>query len=299
LSPTPLVTEYDIKVIGHGKVIPEGFTMRNCPNRDTKIDIKPILADRKMFKFFSKQDALTLLACHRAWEMASIQDENYGERTGIYLCVGILPFEDKPLDKIAKLSQDENGKFDMKRSSTDSFHAMNPLLTFKCLPNMPLYHLSKHLQVTGRYFMTYPGIPEWFCALRKAMDDLTNGVVDYAIVGSAADQKNYLVEHHLRRINPALLNRHIDSASSLVLTSKDSYKALGRITRLETCYTPFNPLEEKEILVKSQDIFPAYLGVVEPSLYLDFALVNQNVIKKADYKWQGNADNYCHVEMEL
>ena len=286
-----------IKILGHGKVTPEGMNLEQCPSRETKYDLTKILKDRKAMKFFSKQDGLTLAACHQAWSQANINDPDYADRTGIYLCVGILPFEDKPLEKIAMLSQSD-GKLDMHKSSTDSFNAMNPLLTFKCLPNMPLFHVSSHFGITGRYFMTYPGIPEWFSALNRAIEDLQQGLVDYAIVGSAADQNNYLVSHHLRRIRPDLLEKSIDACSALVLTTREEFKPIGHINTVETRYKAFNPLENKSLLIQNAGVLPVHAGVVEPSLYLTLHL-EKATATTVTYTWQGDADNFCKIEMEV
>ncbi|MBI2520862.1 MAG: hypothetical protein HYV97_10610 [Bdellovibrio sp.] len=289
--------QVEISILGFGQVIPEGMSFNACPNRETKIDFGTILKDRKASKFFSKQDSLALLACHQAWSMSNIVDPNYHDRTGIYLCVGILPFEDKPLQKIAELSQTD-GMLDMQKSSTDSFNAMNPLLTFKCLPNMPLYHVSATLGITGRYFMTYPGIPEWFSALERAVFDLQSGLVDYAIVGAAADQNNYLVQHHIRRIRPDLLDKLVDVSSAMVLTTQRNGTPLARIKNIETKYQAFNPLGNKSLLVQSSGAFFAHTGVVEPSLYLNFKLQERND-KELCYSWKGSNYNSCSMTLEL
>ncbi len=286
-----------INILGFSQVIPEGMTWTDCPTRDTKIDFGTILKDRKASKFFSKQDSLALIASHNAWSMAKIEDPEYHDRTGIYLCVGILPFEDKPLQKIAQLSQ-VDGVLNMQRSSTESFNAMNPLLTFKCLPNMPLYHVSASLGITGRYFMTYPGIPEWFSALERAVFDLQSGLVDYAIVGAAADQNNYLVQHHVRRIRPDLLDKLVDVSASMVLTTKTNLKAIAKIKKVETKYQAFNPLENKSMLVQSSGQFFAHAGVVEPSLYLNLKL-QENRDKEINYRWTGSNSNSCSMTVEM
>ena len=209
----------------------------------------------------------------------------------------VLPFEDKPLQKIAQLSQTD-GMLDMQKSSTDSFNAMNPLLTFKCLPNMPLYHVSATLGITGRYFMTYPGIPEWFSALERAVFDLQTGLVDYAIVGAAADQNNYLVQHHIRRIRPDLLDKLVDVSSAMVLTTKKTGAELARLINIETKYQAFNPLENKSLLVQSSGAFFSHAGVVEPSLYLNLKLKERSN-DQITYSWKGSMTNSCSMTAEL
>ena len=102
------------------------------------------------------------------------------------------------LDNIAERSQ-ENGEMSFNKFSTDCFNSMNPLLTFKCLPNMPLFHISYNLGIKGRYNMTYPGHQDFFESFIRGVEDLQDGVIKHAIVGAACDQNNLLVKHHLKR----------------------------------------------------------------------------------------------------
>ncbi len=257
---------------------------------------RQLLKDKKLFKFLSKQDALGLSAAGQAWSQAQIEriDANYSERTGIYLCVGILPFEDGPLHTLYENSK-EGDHFSMKNFSNKAFPAMNPLLTFKCLPNMPLFHISNNFQITGRYFMTYPGIPEWFEVLKRAIDDLNEGVVEYAIVGAIADQQNFLVSHHLQRINHALAARAIDASSVLILSAGQKLTSFGKIEEVSVSYRPFDPLGQKELLIQSADDYQtdSFTGVAQASLFFTEALARTELKMPLRYCWRGDEWNYC------
>ena len=56
-----------------------------------------------------------------------------------------------------------------QRFSTDAFSALNPLLTFRCLPNMPAFHVSLNFDIQGPYFVSYPGIGQFYLALEEAV----------------------------------------------------------------------------------------------------------------------------------
>lgn len=286
-----------ISVIGAGHVIPGGLEEGRIPSGETDFEFRSLLKDKKSFKFFSKQDALALVAAHRAWTQAAIDDPAYPDSTGIYFCSGILPFDLTPMEKAIDLSL-EGGAFSYEKFSTAGYESMNPLLTFKCLPNMPLFHISANLGITGRYYMTYPGVPEWFTAFSRAMDDLEEGNITYAIVGAVADQRNHLVRHHVRRINPGLVDKLVDSASVLVLTRGVVPQARALVRRVQSHYVPFDPFEDMELLLIDAACFPLHPGVVEASLYFSLNM-EQNRRGPHQYRWGGPRGGYCLLEMEL
>lgn len=183
-------------------------------------EVMDYLKNVKDRKLMSKQDKLAILTAAKAWRESKIaKDEEILSETGIYFCVGILPFIDKELEKLAKLSQ-KDGKFDEELFSTSGFNSMNPLLTFKCLPNMPLFHISFNLDITGRYMMSYPNSDDFLVTLERAIDDLKDGQIKAAIVGAACDQQNILVKHHLARLSEGLEHKAVDCSASLILEHK-------------------------------------------------------------------------------
>jgi 3-oxoacyl-(acyl-carrier-protein) synthase len=166
---------------------------------ETAVDVMPWLKSRKMRKFMGKQDQLAVIAAGMAARNAGISDEDLRLRTGLYLCVGSIPFEREEIETIAKNSSD-NGEFSMERFSTKGFDEVNPLLTFRCLPNMPIFHVSLNLNIQGPYFITYPGPGQFYLALEQAVFALESGEIEYAFVGGVADQNNFLVQHHFHRL---------------------------------------------------------------------------------------------------
>jgi hypothetical protein len=210
-------------------------------------DPSPWLRVRKNRKFMGPQDDLAVVAAGRALEAAGGAEALPAERTGLFMAVGYLPFERESLDLLVETSTDADGRFSAQRFSRESFAALNPLLTFRCLSNMPAFHVSVNFDVQGPYFVTYPGPGQLYVALEEAVDALRARRVDRALVCGVAHQRNALVEHHFAREQPPVAaERLLDGAGCLVLERAESAgaRAQARLIDLEVRYTPFHPFEE-------------------------------------------------------
>ncbi|MGH9856483.1 MAG: beta-ketoacyl synthase N-terminal-like domain-containing protein, partial [Acidobacteriota bacterium] len=148
--------------------------------------------------FMGKQDQLAVIAAGMAARDAGLSEKDLRCKTGIYLCVGYIPFEQQDIESIARNSTID-GKFSMDLFSTKGFEQVNPLLTFRCLPNMPIFHVSFNLNIQGPYFITYPGPAQFYMALEQACIAIESGEIEFALVGGVADQNNFLVQHHYKR----------------------------------------------------------------------------------------------------
>lgn len=145
-----------------------------------------------------KQDMLSVIACGQAIKSGGICPELLQERAGLFLSVGYIPFEREDVDELTRSSMQE-GEFSMESFSRNALYQTNPLLTFRCLPNMPIFHTSLNFKIQGPYFISYPGIGQFYLALEQALMHLESGLVDLALVGGIADQDNFLVSHHFSR----------------------------------------------------------------------------------------------------
>ena len=116
-------------------------------------EVLPWLKSRKMRKYMGKQDELAVIASGKAFRMAGIADADARERVGIYLCVGYIPFERADIEALTTHSI-RGGRFSMELFSTAGIEQVNPLLTFRCLPNMPIFHVSLNFGICGPYFVT-------------------------------------------------------------------------------------------------------------------------------------------------
>ena len=179
------------------------------------VDPTPFLLSPKTRKYMGRQDELALVAAALAARDAALSTDLARHRIGLYCAVGYIPFEREDLDGLADGSI-ENGAVSLSRFARVAFASLNPLLTFKCLSNMPAYHVSANLDIQGPYLVTYPGPGPLYQALSEACHALSSGLIDAALVLGVAHQTNALVQHHLSRIgaDPGAAR---DAAACLVL----------------------------------------------------------------------------------
>lgn len=201
-------------------------------------DPTPFLKTRKSRKYMGLQDDLAVVAAGRALASAGLTAADLGERAGLFLAVGYIPFLDADIAPVLAASMNDEGtRFDVQRFGAGGFQKAHPLLTFRCLPNMPAYHVSACFDVQGPYFVTYPGPSELYAALEEAKLALDSGKIDVALVGAVAAQSNFLVRHHFARLEPPEHELH-DVAAMLVLERSAGSRSLGTLTALEIRYRP-------------------------------------------------------------
>jgi 3-oxoacyl-(acyl-carrier-protein) synthase len=179
-------------------------------------DSTPFLKSRKTRKFMGRQDELAVVAAARALASASLTAP-LGERCGLYAAVGYIPFEESDITQLLEASLDGDA-FSMQHFSTNAFGALNPLLTFRVLPNMPAFHISLNFDIQGPYTVSYPGAAQFYVALEEAFAALDAHAIDIALVAAVADQENYLVRHHFRDLDPARLT---NAAACLIIEREE------------------------------------------------------------------------------
>lgn len=222
-----------------------------------RADPSAFLRMRKMRKYMGRQDDLAVEAAGRALQAAGLAAP-LGERCGLYLAVGYIPFERSDMDALIGASL-EDGRFSMPRFASAGMLAINPLLTFRVLPNMPAFHVSLNFDIQGPYLVGYPGAGQFYVALDEAAAAIESGAIDVALVGAVADQRNVLVEHHMSRVDPPVTaDRLVDAAGFLVLERAD--RAAGRAAPLKARMTgfelrysppdPFGPTPASECLAR-------------------------------------------------
>src|SRR5262245_40347683 len=107
---------------------------------ETDCDPQPFLRATKLRKYMGLQDELAVVAAGRALESAGWAPGGVApERIGLYIVVGFIPFEESDILPLLQASLDERGHFSMEHFSTTGYRAVNGLLTFRCLPNMPAF----------------------------------------------------------------------------------------------------------------------------------------------------------------
>jgi 3-oxoacyl-(acyl-carrier-protein) synthase len=216
---------------------------------DANADARSYLKVRKMRKYMGVQDALAVVAAGEALRAAGLEAP-LGERAGLYLAVGFIPFVAEDIDLLLEGSITDEGAFSMPQFTRVGYRAVNPLLTFRCLSNMPAFHVSVNFDIQGPYSTGYPGAGQLYAALEDACLALEEGAIDVALVGGVAHQRNFLVEHHFARLDPPVpAERLRDGAGVLVLERASSAAARGASVRatLEEwalAYEPHHPFEQ-------------------------------------------------------
>ena len=184
------------------------------------------LKTRKMIKFMGKQDRLAVAAAALAAKQAGLSQETLQHRTGLYLVSGHIPFAEEDMLPLAQHSTDTAGAFSMELFSGVGLDQVNPLLTFRCLPNMPIFHVSYNLGIQGPSMTSFPGLGQFYQVLEQALWALHEDEIEVALVGAVADQNNFLVDYHWSRVGAR--EPRPDAAGFLVLRKGPDGLALLR-----------------------------------------------------------------------
>jgi 3-oxoacyl-(acyl-carrier-protein) synthase len=238
------------------------------PGEPLTLDPRAFLVSPKSRKYMGVQDDLAVVAAGNALADAGLAGRELGERAGLYITTGYIPFNESDIAGVLEASL-EDGRFSMARFAGGGFQRAHPLLTFRCLPNMPAYHVSVNFAVRGPYFVTYPGAGQAYLALEEARAALDSGEIDVALVMAVAHQRNFLVEHHFARIDRPVASSELrDVGACLVIETAERARARnapvrGALTALQVEYTPFDALasvcEERE-MVSGATLPPGTLG---------------------------------------
>jgi hypothetical protein len=214
-----------IGILGAGSVVLEP---------GAECDPLPFLRTRKSRKYMGLQDDLAVVAAGRA--LADAGGPQLGERAGLYLAVGYIPFADADIAPVLAASLGDNGGFDVRKFGAGGYQKAHPLLTFRCLPNMPAYHVSACFDVQGPYYVTYPGPSAFYSALESAVAALDAGEIEIALVGAVAAQSNFLVRHHFARLTPPLDADDLRDVAAILVLSRDGQR--GTLDALNLAYAP-------------------------------------------------------------
>jgi len=202
------------------------------------------LRSRKTRKFMGTQDDLAVLAAGTALGRAQLGPDKLGERAGLFAVVGYIPFNAEDIDPVLAASL-EGERFSMQKFSSGGFQRAHPLLTFRCLPNMPAFHVSANFDLQGPYFVSYPGPGQVYAALEEAQQALVEHSIDVAVVLAVEHQRNFLVEHHFQRLTPPTAATELwDAGACLVLQRAEEVpKPRATLLELTQSYEPHAVLE--------------------------------------------------------
>lgn len=227
---SPLLTAGAEQVVltGGGHVLLDGG------DSDENVDSRPYLRSRKTRKYMGLQDELAVIAAGRALDSAGLRaepDAFDGQRCGVFLVVGHIPFEARDIDTLMEGAAPD-GELSLPAFTSTGFRAVSPLLTFRCLPNMPAFHISTNFAIQGPSLVTFPGPGQFYNVLSEAAWQLAEGRIDVAVVGGIAHQRNFLVEQHLARLDvPPDPTALCDAAGCLILERRRHADERGATVR--------------------------------------------------------------------
>jgi 3-oxoacyl-(acyl-carrier-protein) synthase len=264
------------------------------PGEPFTLDPRAFLVSPKSRKYMGVQDDLAVVAAGNALADAGLAGRELGERAGLFITTGYIPFNQSDIAGVLEASLDGE-RFSMARFAGGGFQRAHPLLTFRCLPNMPAYHVSVNFAVRGPYFVTYPGAGQTYLALEEARAALDSGEIDVALVMAVAHQRNFLVEHHFARLDRPVASSELrDVGACLVIETAERARARnapvrGSLAALQVEYTPFDSLasacEERETL--SGAAFPP--GTLGPGTLGSAALGPAALFCALDDAWRSSA----------
>ncbi len=210
-------------------------------------DPSQYLREKKAKKFLGLQDALAVVAVGRALEASGLLGTLPAERTGLYLAVGYIPAVERDFLPVLEGSLDEKAQFSLERFAADGYTRAHPLLAFRCLPNMPAYHVAASFGIEGPYSVLYPSAGELYLALDEACSALGRGDIDVAVVVGVAHQRNFLVEHHFQRLVPPVPAARLRDGAAAFVLEREARPGRGparaRLQALDVNYEPFDCLE--------------------------------------------------------
>lgn len=208
---------------------------------DGRLDTLPFLKERKSKKYLGRQDELAVITAGRALAQAELVGD-LGERVGLYVAVGHIPFEERDIEPVFERSLDESGEFSMQKFSNGGYQRAHPLLAFRCLPNMPAFHVAANFGIEGPYQVAYPSDGQLYVVLEQAVFALRERTIDHALVCGVAHQRNFLVKHHHHRIGVSPDSLQDAGATVVLERAGERVPPLAHLDELVLSYAPFNPL---------------------------------------------------------
>ncbi len=145
--------------------------------------------DAKLVRFMSKETQFATIAASKAIE--DTKTFPYSEyEIAIYAGTGTTGIEFTDIEKMLNTSVDENGLFDIKKFGSEALYALNPLISFQILPNMPVCVASIYSKIKGNNQVFNPWEGNAAHALLEAYYDLQMEKEKCVIVGGSDYKTN-------------------------------------------------------------------------------------------------------------
>jgi 3-oxoacyl-[acyl-carrier-protein] synthase II len=143
------------------------------------------LLPAKLRKFMSEAALLGCLAGREAWQAAELAGRVERDRIGLFAASGLTSASFQSASQMLAHSVDEAGRFSAARLGERGLSLVNPLDSFKILPNMPPCILSVLLGVRGPSLVFNPSEDQGAAALAEGIRAVADGEVEAALAGGA------------------------------------------------------------------------------------------------------------------
>jgi len=139
----------------------------------------------KVRKFMSEAALLGCLAGREAWQQAGLEGRVAPERIGIYAASGLTAANFEAASDMLGHCVGPEGEFSAELLGAAGLARMNPLDSFRILPNMPPCILAMLLGIRGPSLVFNPFEDQGAAALIEAMQAIAGGEVEAALTGAS------------------------------------------------------------------------------------------------------------------
>jgi len=208
---------------------------------------------RKLVKFMSAASLIGCLAGKEAAEEAAVRERFEPERIGIFSATGLTAANLDGTTQMLQASIDSEGEFSETLFGKVGLGLMNPLNSFKVLPNMPPCILSILLGIKGPNLIFNPWEGQTAASIYEGFKAVIEGDVDCALVGAADTASSPPTVIYLKQKRLIENDEFPSSAGAyIVFESLDRaktggghiYGVLKDVEVINTRERPFDPLAE-------------------------------------------------------
>lgn len=175
------------------------FTVDRCGRIDER-RLKSALPSKPRKRYMSRESMFASFALLSALADAGLNGSGPGradssERVcrddiGIYAGTGMAGLDLSEIDRMLSCSSAADGSFDINRFVTEGVKGLNPLISFKILPNMPVCCSSIASGIRGSNLVFNPWEGESALAFIKAAEDIESGQETCLLTGGSDSRTN-------------------------------------------------------------------------------------------------------------
>ncbi len=175
------------------------FTVDRCGRIDER-RLKSFLPSKPRKRYMSRESMFAAFALLSAMADAGLSGPDSGDKDGserfsrddigIYAGTGMAGLDLSEIDRMLECSSGADGLFDIHRFVTEGVKGLNPLISFKILPNMPVCGSSIASGIRGSNLVFNPWEGNSALAFIKASEDIESGQETCLLTGGSDSRTN-------------------------------------------------------------------------------------------------------------